>query len=97
MKEVILSPAAKSDLDRIWNYTDEKWGEEQAEKYIRQLWSDLAKIAEDLKSSTAVDEIRRGYRKGRSGSHVIFFKPFDDGIEIIRILHQSMDFERHLT
>jgi len=40
--------------------------------------------------------VRSGYRKKKSGSHVIFFKLIDDGIDVIRILHQRMDFDRHL-
>jgi len=29
-----LTPAAKSDLLKIWNYTAETWSEKQAEKYL---------------------------------------------------------------
>ena len=49
-------------------------------------------------SSTALDisDVRQGYRKIRSGSHVIFFKVTGEGIDVVRILHQRMDFERHL-
>lgn len=96
MKQIVLTPKAKSDLDGIWNYTEDNWGQEQAEKYIRQIWSDLDATSQDLKPFVVIDEIMRGFCKTRSGSHVIFFKPYDGGIEIIRILHQSMDFERHL-
>jgi toxin ParE1/3/4 len=34
MGEYRLTPAAKSDLINIWNYTSEKWGVKQAEKYL---------------------------------------------------------------
>jgi len=40
------------------------------------------------------DEIRPGYRKFPQGSHLIFYRNGSDGvIEIIRILHGSMDHE----
>jgi len=29
-------------------------------------------------------------------SHIIFFRAVDGGIEVVRILHRRMDFERHL-
>lgn len=42
----------------------------------------------------ACDEIMPGYRKFSQGSHVIFFKNTTKGvIEIVRVLHQSMDVE----
>jgi toxin ParE1/3/4 len=40
--------------------------------------------------------IRDGYRKYASGSHVLFYRLADDGVDIVRILHERMDFGRHL-
>ena len=96
MSQVILSPKAKSDLSGIWDYTLEEWGIDQAEKYVRELWAAIQEQACDYTSSTDISDVRPGYRKFRSGSHVIFFKLVEDGIDVIRILHQRMDFERHL-
>jgi toxin ParE1/3/4 len=42
------------------------------------------------------DHLRLGYRKYSVVSHLLFFCTMTNGIEIVRILHQSMDFERHL-
>jgi toxin ParE1/3/4 len=36
-----LTPAAKSDLLGIWNYTVETWGENQAEKYLLDIDKNL--------------------------------------------------------
>jgi toxin ParE1/3/4 len=44
----------------------------------------------------ACPEIRRGYHKYRAGSHVLFYRLIDGGIEVVRILHEQMDFGRHL-
>ncbi len=96
MKQVILTPKAKIDLSQIWDYTLAEWGLEQAEKYVRELWAAMQAYAEDSSTSTNISDVRRGYRKARSGSHVFFFKLTDTGIDVIRILHQQMDFERHL-
>lgn len=32
--DYVLSPAARSDLGSIWDYTAENWGIEQADRYI---------------------------------------------------------------
>jgi toxin ParE1/3/4 len=39
--------------------------------------------------------VRAGYRKYPGGSHVLFYRPATDGVDIVRILHQQMDFDRH--
>lgn len=33
----------------------------------------------------------------RAASHRIFYRETEHGIEVLRILHASMDFARHLT
>jgi len=44
------------------------------------------------------DEIRPGYRKFPRGSHVIFYRSATDCmIEIVRVLHRSMDIETGMT
>ena len=40
-----LTPAAKNDVKAIWQYTLEKWGEKQAEKYIDQLTEKFKALA----------------------------------------------------
>jgi toxin ParE1/3/4 len=96
MSRVVLSPKAKSDLSEIWDYTLAEWGVDQAEKYVRDLWEAMQQQACDFSTSIDISDVRSGYRKVISGSHVIFFKLTDDGIDVVRILHQRMDFERHL-
>ncbi len=96
MNQVILSPRAKLDLGEIWDYTLSQWGIEQAEKYVRELWSVMEHVADDPTKSVDIGDVRGNYRKSRFGSHVFIFKVTRDGIDVVRILHQRMDFERHL-
>ena len=37
MSGFLLSPAARADLTEIWDYTANRWGVEQAERYVRDL------------------------------------------------------------
>ncbi|WP_225073249.1 type II toxin-antitoxin system RelE/ParE family toxin [Desulfuromonas sp. CSMB_57] len=96
MSRVTLTPKAKGDLDDIWDFTFARWGMDQAEKYVRELWAVMEKQATDLATSIDIADMRPGYRKVYAGSHVIFFKVLSDGIDVVRILHQKMDFNRHL-
>jgi toxin ParE1/3/4 len=92
----ILSPRAQADLDEIWNYTERQWGIDQAETYIRQLWQDIEAIAIRPTIGRPCSEVRAGYSKVRSGSHILFYRLGKSGIDVVRILHERMDFERHL-
>ncbi len=96
MKQVALSPKTKADLSNIWEYTLTECGISQAEKYVRELWAAMQKQACDSSTSVDISHVRKGYRKTKSGSHVNFFKLPPAGMDVVRILHQRMDFERHL-
>lgn len=97
MSRVILSPRAKMDLSDIWDYTLTEWGAEQAEKYVRDLWETLQGLPDDLNMSIDIGDVRKGYRKARCASHVIFFKiPRAGSVDVVRILHQKMDFDKHI-
>lgn len=96
MLELRLKPKARRDLDDIWLYSRERWSEDQANKYYASLSDALKSLLVDADKGTPVD-IRRGYRKWLSGSHVIYYRATPEGIEVVRILHQAMDVRRHLT
>ena len=45
----------------------------------------------------ACDEIRPGYRKLAAGSHTLYYRVTPDGIiDVVRVLHQRKDVDRHL-
>ena len=96
MASYTLSPAAQADMESIWNYTVRHWGEAQAEIYTRGIQAACEALSNGTLVSRSADDIRAGYRKAAVGSHVMFFRMQADVVEIIRILHQSMDIERHL-
>lgn len=91
-----LSPRARADLKDIWTYTADRWTIEQADRYIRLLDGAMRIAAGDSRRWRSCDHVRTGYFKYSAGSHVLFFKRHGGGIVVVRILHQNMDFERHL-
>jgi toxin ParE1/3/4 len=96
MSRFILSPRARDDLDGIWNYTVRIWDMYQAERYLRRIAEAVDLVAETPALGRNCDHIRDGYRKYPVGSHVLFYRLTDDGIDVVRILHSQMDFDRHL-
>ena len=96
MNSFVLSPRAIGDIDDIWDYTAINWGTEQAEYYVRQIEAAIKAAAGNPHLGRACDDIRAGYFKLRCGSHVLFYRKTAAGIDIVRILHARMDFERHM-
>ncbi|MGO4452674.1 type II toxin-antitoxin system RelE/ParE family toxin [Arthrobacter sp. RAF14] len=91
-----LTPSARADLSSIWDYTEEHWDARQAETYIRELHAAMERVAEDPRRGRSCDEIRAGYRKYAIGGHLIFYVVPDDGVDVVRVLHQRMDSGRQL-
>lgn len=90
MAEFRLRPAARIDLEGIWQDTAERWSAQQAETYISLLFDAFAALADFPLSGQDASDIREGYRQRLSGSHVIFYRPQDYGVEIVRVLHSHM-------
>ena len=96
MSGFVVLPRARADLREVWNYTADRWSEDQADRYIGQLHRGMETIANDPRKGRRCDNIRQGYLRYSVGAHVLFFRIADGRIEIVRVLHQSMDFARHL-
>lgn len=95
MSPVTFSPAAAADMNAIWDYTVNEWGTDQADRYTDDIRDVCISLARGEKRGRTVD-VREGYLKHAVGRHFVFFRSTDTGIEVIRILHQSMDVGRHL-
>jgi toxin ParE1/3/4 len=92
MKPFQLTIKAKSDLKDIAVFTSRRWGREQRNIYLKQFDESFWLLAENPDIGKTCDEIRDGYRKFPQGSHVIFYQQIgSQNIQIIRILHKSMD------
>ena len=92
----LISPRARGDLDEIWAHTVKHWGLDQAEDHVRQIGQHIEFVAAQPTLGRACPEVRAGYYKYPSGSHVVFYRLIAGGIDVARILHERMDFQRHL-
>lgn len=87
---------AQRDLDEVFDYTMARWGLPRAMRYADLIEAACADLAEAPRQARGCADIRPGYRRRGVGRHVIYFRPTDYGIAVIRILHQRMDAMRHL-
>lgn len=93
-----ISEKAVEDLEYIWTYTLHKWSIEQADRYYNLIISEIEFITQNFMAGKSMYHIKVGYRASIVKSHLIFYrKSHDSKVEIIRILHQSMDIETRIN
>ena len=97
MAKYQLTTKAVDDLTRIWNYTFDKWSENQADKYYLMLLENCNEVAcnpELGKNYSVIAESVLGFKAGR---HIIFYRMIEGNeVEITRILHEQMDLKNRI-
>jgi toxin ParE1/3/4 len=92
MRRVLFRPQAIADIDGIWDYTADRWGVAQADRYILAVRATCEAITRDEVPGRDASAVCPGYRKVPSGRHVIFFRLTpDDAVDVVRVLHERMD------
>ena len=103
---VRLGAAAELDFANILKWAAENFGVRQSRVYRDTLVQAIAELANgpDVAGSKARDEILPGLRTlhvarhGRGGRHFLMYRAAPKStIEIVRILHDRMDLQRHIT
>ena len=97
MAKYKLTYKAVDDLTDIWNYTFDKWSENQADKYYLMLLENCNEVAfnpELGKKYSVIAENLLGFKAGR---HIIFYRKIEENeVEITRILHEQMDLKNRI-
>ena len=102
---VRLSAPAELDFANILKWTAENFGARQSRVYRDTLVQAIGELTDgpDVAGSKARDEIVPGLRtlhvarRGRRGSHFLMYRAAPKRtIEIVRILHDRMDLQRHV-
>jgi toxin ParE1/3/4 len=102
---VRLAAQAELDFSEIITWTLENFGDQQAETYAETLTLAIAALHDgpEQLGAKARDDIQAGIRTlhvarhGRAGRHfVVFTQANDQHIDVLRVLHDSMDLARHI-
>jgi len=102
---VRLTEQAESDLLDISKWTAENFGARQAESYAETVTLAIEALNDGptILGAKARDEIAPGVctlhvaRHGRKGRHFVVFRVAEGKIvEVLRLLHDSMDLARHV-
>ena len=101
--KVRLAARAELDFSEIITWTIENFGERQARTYVETLSLAIEALHDgpEQLGAKARDDIGPGIRtlhvarQGRSGRHfVVFREAKDQYIDVLRLLHDSMDLAR---
>ncbi|MFV1985347.1 MAG: type II toxin-antitoxin system RelE/ParE family toxin [Thiohalomonadales bacterium] len=92
-----LRALAQADLETIWLYTNEPWGQDQADSYIKSLIQRFDWLAENPALGKPRDDIKQGYFCFPEGMHLIFYILKNKQIEIIGLPHHWMDVVEYLA
>jgi toxin ParE1/3/4 len=88
---------AVDDLTQIWNYTANKWSENQADNYYSMLLVHCDELASNPDLGKNYSEVAPNLLGFKAGRHIIFYsKNETDVLEIIRILHGQMDLRNRI-
>lgn len=85
-----ISPKAKRDMDGIWDYVADR-NEAAADGLILRIRSALGILSEHPRLGTSRRELGPRMRSHVVRPFVIYYRPFSDGILVVRVLHQSRD------
>jgi toxin ParE1/3/4 len=92
MPTVKVTVAAEEDLRNIWAYVAEH-NEEAANKLIKDITGKFALLRDHPLMGRDQSRLLVNLRSFLARDYLIFYQPFSDGIEILRVLRSSRDIE----
>lgn len=93
---LIIAPAAKADLEGIYEYGVRNWGETQAGSYMEAIKEIFWSLTEQQLLGVERPELFPGIRSLPVESHILFYRVETSTVEILRVLHGRQDPARHL-
>ena len=96
MHTLIISPIARDDLRKIYQYGTLNWGKARASRYIDHLKAQVWSLTEHPERGIERDELLSTTRSITIESHVIFYRTKNQQLEVIRVLHARQDPQRHI-
>lgn len=97
LNQLVLSPAAQSDIKEIYQYGRTHWGKSRATQYTVCLKEQLWDLLIHPKIGILRPEFSSIMRSLVFESHIIFYRVQKEQIEIVRLLHGRQDPVRQLT
>ncbi len=92
MSQIRLTDRARLDLYEIWEHIAEG-SPARARRQLDRLDASFETLAAMPGMGRAQAHRRPDLRSWPVGSYLVFYRPLEDGIEIARVLHGSLDLD----
>jgi toxin ParE1/3/4 len=92
MSQYRISDAARADLEEIWFYIAGDRAE-AADRVTRGIINRFPALADFPGMGRSREELAPGLRSFPVGNYVIFYRPIEDGIAVVRVLHGARDID----
>ena len=92
MPEVFRTPGAESDLLGIWLYVSSD-SQSAADRLLEAIGRTCHTLAEYPNMGRSRPKLSRDLRSFPVGNYTIFYRPVENGIEVIRVLSQARDID----
>lgn len=89
-----LSHEADQDIESIYDYSVTEFGLDQAAAYLSRIHEHCTHLQNHPELGRARPEIRAGLYSLPIDRHIIFYRPTQPRVRIVRILHASRDLPR---
>ncbi len=96
MDKFRLLPEAEKDLESIWQHTAKNWSANQADHYIDGLVDIFKLLSKNPLMCRERSEFSPSVYIHHHAHHLVVFMISRTGIDIVRVLHESMDIDAHL-
>lgn len=92
---LVVTPAARRDLDGIWAYNAATYGPNHADFYLAFLYREIGKLETDPlkgKPLPALTGVRfLTIRRGRGAGHIAIYEILGETVSLIRVQHTAQD------
>ena len=96
MATYILSPEAQKSLISIKTYSIKNFGTKRTKNYLQSIHKRMQSLAENPSLGIIREDLKVVYHSSFVGSHTIYYRVNPTHIDIIDVLHQSMEPSKHI-
>lgn len=93
--QLVIAPAAKKDLETIYEQGVQLWGQAQSSSYLDSLKETLWTLTQHPLIGVERPEFLPNTRSLPFESHTLFYRATTNKLEIIRVLHNRQDLLQH--
>lgn len=92
MPRLLRTPQAELDLLGIWEYIAQD-DLDAADRFLERIAQKCLMLADNPQAGRRRPELDEALRSFPVGNYVIFYRPIEDGIDVIRVLNGARDID----